>query len=163
MKQEQINSSQTTPDVSASNEGLGATIRKVREAKNFSLADASMRLKYSQRLIVALESEQWEILPQGMPLRGFVRNYARYLEIEPEALLSMLDNQVGTVTTAIVVSNRSTELVSTELSGAEEPTRKPWGWLLVILLFVIVAIFYGINQGWVPDSWLVFDWLKALK
>jgi hypothetical protein len=35
--------------------------------------------------------------------------------------------------------------------------------MIIILILLFVAGFYAIERGWVPDSWLVFDWLKSLK
>ncbi len=144
-------------------QSVGSTLKRLREAKGYTLADASMRLKFSQRQISALENEEWNHLPSGMPLRGFVRNYARYLDADPDAVVTMLDQQIGEVSTALVPSNRSTALVAADLNAPEESSGWPWGWLLIILVFLLVAIFYALDSGWIPDSWLVFEWLKELK
>lgn len=145
-------------------DGVGPTLRRLREAKRITPADVSMRLKFSKRQLDALENEQWHLLPQGMSLRGFVRNYARYLEADVDALLTMLDNQVGPPQSAFVTAERTPPLGhNADLNSGDDVARRPWGWLLIILIFILVAGFYAINRGWVPDSWLVFDWLKSLK
>lgn len=145
-------------------EGIGPTLRRLREARRLTLADASMRLKFTKRQLDALEGEQWHLLPQGMSLRGFVKNYARYLEADVDALLTMLDNQVGKPQSAFVTAERAVRLGGDDgLDSGDDTVRRPWGWLLIILVFILVAGFYAINRGWVPDSWLVFDWLKSLK
>lgn len=146
--------------------GIGATLRSMREARRLTAVEVSQRLKFSVKQIEALESEEWERLPTGVSLRGFVRNYARYLEVDVESVLVLLDNQVGPTRPRSIVSApgvsgsvaRDAELPA----SAEASHHRPWGWLLIILVILLVAAFYAVNRGWVPESWLVFDWLKAI-
>jgi len=145
--------------------GVGATLRRLREAKQLTPGEVSARLKFSNRQLEALETEQWDRLPGGMSLRGFVKNYGRYLQADVDALLVMLDNQVGTTAVAkpVALNNVAQPLGPSDLPLHGEPANRPWGWLIVILILLFVAGFYAIERGWVPDSWLIFDWLKSLK
>ena len=145
--------------------GVGATLRGMREARRISESEASQRLKFSIRQIRALESEDWGSLPPGVPLRGFVRNYARYLEADVDAILLLLDNQIGTNRPQGIVSVSSVQAsVSADnaLPGGSEAAHWPWGWFFIILAILAVAAFYAVDRGWVPESWLIFDWLKAI-
>lgn len=145
-------------------QGLGASLRAMRHARGCSLADASTRLKYSVRQLQALENEEWSRLPQGVLLRGQVKNYARFLDADVDALLVMLDNQVETQPTLPVSAPvKRAAFNEAELPLHSEGGSRSWGWLLVILALLVVAGVYAVDRGWVPDSWLVFDWLKALK
>ncbi|MGB3290379.1 MAG: helix-turn-helix transcriptional regulator [Burkholderiaceae bacterium] len=164
MNQPLLKEARPEPEAQAQPSGVGATLRGLREAKRLSPAEVSARLKFSSRQLEALETEQWDRLPTGMSLRGFVKNYARYVEADVDALLVMLDNQVGpTSARPIAVSNSAHSLGPTDLPIQGEPVHRPWGWLIIILILLFVAGFYAIERGWVPDSWLVFDWLKSLK
>ncbi|NYT24097.1 helix-turn-helix domain-containing protein [Alcaligenaceae bacterium] len=145
--------------------GVGATLRGMREARRISENEASQRLKFSVRQIRALESEDWDHLPPGVPLRGFVRNYARYLEADVDAILLLLDNQVGPTKPRGIVSAAGVQAsvgTDNEMPGGGEATHWPWGWFFTILAILVVAAFYAVNRGWVPESWLIFDWLKAI-
>lgn len=161
MTEESVNQARLDSTDVSMPEGIGPTLRRLREARRLTPADVSMRLKFSRRQLDALESEQWHLLPQGMSLRGFVKNYARYLEADVEALLTMLDNQVGRPESAFVTADSAARISGDADLHADDVVRRPWGWLLIILLFVLVAGFYAISRGWVPDSWLVADWLKS--
>lgn len=164
MNQESVNQVHLEPTTIPDQEGIGPTLRRLREARRLTQADVSMRLKFSRRQLDALENEQWDQLPQGMSLRGFVKNYARYLETDVDALLVMLDNQVGRPQSVFVTDERAARLAGeTDLDSTDDAGRYPWGWLLIILIFILVAGFYAINRGWIPDSWLIFDWLVSLK
>ncbi|HLU78176.1 MAG TPA: helix-turn-helix transcriptional regulator [Burkholderiaceae bacterium] len=146
--------------------GVGGTLRAIRVSRRISLSEASQRLKYSVRQIEALEAEEWANLPEGMPLRGFVRNYARYLEADVDSVLVLLDNAVGSTAPprVVVASGMGPASVSgdAEVSMAPESTGRPWGWFILILAILVIAAFYAVDRGWVPESWLIFDWLKDI-
>lgn len=163
MTEEIVNQAGLESAGQAGPDGVGPTLRRLREAQRLSLAEVSMRLKFSKRQLEALENEQWDDLPQGVSLRGFVKNYARYLEADPDALLTMLDNQIGPLQSAFVTADSTSGLAGgASLDPGDENLRRPWGWWIIILAFVLVAVFYAVSRGWVPESWLVFDWLKSL-
>lgn len=143
--------------------GVGDTLRRLREARGLSPADVSSRLKFSQRQLDALETGKWDRLPKGMPLRGFVKNYARYLEADLDAIMLMLEQEAGVTAPKPVVVGGGLPVRGGDLPAQEEAVHRPWGWLFVILALLLAAGFYAIQRGWVPDSWLIFDWLKALK
>jgi cytoskeletal protein RodZ len=150
-----------TPD--ASSAGIGATLRVLREARGVSPAAAADRLKFTLRQVNALETENWDDLPAGAPLRGFIRNYARFLEADADALLSILDTQENSSGTRHAPVNIGRSLSPRQLPMQGEPAQRPWGWFVIILVLLLVAGFYAVERGWVPDSWLIFDWLKSLK
>ncbi|TEA77330.1 helix-turn-helix domain-containing protein [Allopusillimonas ginsengisoli] len=143
--------------------GIGAALRSMREARGISRGEVSSRLKFSSRQIEALETEQWDRLPRGVSLRGFVKNYARFLEADVPALLSMLDHQVGDTNPREASVTSAASLSTSDVPLHGEPVSRPWGWLVIILILLFVAGFYAVERGWIPDSWLVFDWLKSLK
>jgi cytoskeleton protein RodZ len=66
---------------------MGQVLQAQREAKNWSYEDVASRLRLSVRQIKALESNDFAALPDPMITRGFIRNYAKLLEIDAESLL----------------------------------------------------------------------------
>ena len=71
--------------------GVGARLRVAREMRQLSLDDVAQALKLGPRQVVALESGNWQGLPGQTFVRGFVRNYARLLQIDPAPLMDHLD------------------------------------------------------------------------
>ena len=69
---------------------LGAALAAERERQGLSRADAAQRLHMSPSQVEALERGDYHTLPKGTFLRGFVRNYAKVLGLEPDAMLAML-------------------------------------------------------------------------
>lgn len=78
-----------TSDNSQAQPGLsvGATLRAAREAQGLTVADVAERIKFSVRQVEALEADDAAHLPEGTFLRGFIRSYARTLNLDESALL----------------------------------------------------------------------------
>jgi len=138
---------------------VGAMLRQLREAKGWSLDEVSSRLKFSVRQIDALESERWSELPQGVSLRGLVRNYARLLEADGQAVATALGPQLGAGTPLGLGQSHHV------LGPSTEPERAYGSllWLAVILAVLIAGIGYAFWQGWLPGHWLSFDWLSRFR
>ncbi len=69
---------------------VGAELREAREQLGLSVADVSNRIKFAPRQIEALEADDFVRLPEAAFVRGFVRSYARLLEIDAAPLLTAL-------------------------------------------------------------------------
>lgn len=92
--------------------GIGAAFQAAREAKKFSLEDVSNRLRLSVRQIRALESEDFSVLPESAITRGFIRNYARLLEIDAAPLLDAYKSHVQTDAGAAITLQSENILIS---------------------------------------------------
>jgi cytoskeleton protein RodZ len=74
--------------------GAGAMLRAAREAAGLSVDALSQQLKLSPRQVKALEDGDYASLPGRTFVRGFVRNYARAVHINPEAVLAAIPGAV---------------------------------------------------------------------
>ena len=70
---------------------VGAQLREAREALGLKVSDIAKTLKLGQRQVDALENGQWDGLPGATFIRGFVRNYARLVQLDPNLLVAQLD------------------------------------------------------------------------
>lgn len=68
---------------------VGQQLSAAREAKDMSVADVAKMLKLSAHQVLALETDDWSRLPVTV-IRGFVRNYARLLKLDPESMMEQL-------------------------------------------------------------------------
>jgi cytoskeletal protein RodZ len=66
---------------------IGALLRERREAMGASLAEVEAATKIRQKYLSALEADEWQLLPGEVVGRGFLRNYATYLGIEPTEMI----------------------------------------------------------------------------
>lgn len=70
---------------------VGQLLRTAREARGLALPDVAQTLKLGVRQIEALENGDWQGLPGQTFIRGFVRNYARLLQVDAAPLMVQLD------------------------------------------------------------------------
>lgn len=76
----------------------GETLRRQREALGLSVSEVANSLKLNPRQVEALESGRFDQLPGTAFTRGFLRNYARLLKIDPAPLLAGLQASVTSET-----------------------------------------------------------------
>lgn len=65
----------------------GKVLAAVRNEKGLSVMDVARSLRLSARQIEAIEAEEFDKLPGLTFIRGFIRNYAKLLQLDPEPLL----------------------------------------------------------------------------
>lgn len=73
-------------------EGVGDRLRKARQVQGLSVDDVAQALKISPRQVELLEGGAWSELPGYTFVRGFVRNYARFLRLDVDSILKELES-----------------------------------------------------------------------
>lgn len=66
---------------------LGQILRQARENKGLSLQEAFEETRINAQYLEALENGEYGVFPSTTHTRGFLRNYARFLGLDPEPLL----------------------------------------------------------------------------
>ncbi len=122
---------------------LGQVLRQAREAKGVSLAEAEEATKIRQKYLRALEEGDYDALPPSVYVRGFLRNYASYLDLDPQHVLQLYAQvapQQGGPTEPHIIAE---PLVP--------PSRVNWELVAGILLLIAV----GILGVWVYRHYIV--------
>mgnify|MGYP000995538875 FL=1 len=65
---------------------FGRILRLGREEKGLSIGEVAERLKLSAKQIEAFESGNYEGMPEGVFIRGFLRSYGRFLDLDEQAV-----------------------------------------------------------------------------
>ena len=113
----------------------GALLQRARAAAGLSLDAVAQQLKLAPRQVKALEDDNFAGLPGRTFVRGFVRNYARLLRIDPEIVLSALPG--GDTHSLDSPALQATAPTIGELPTAERA--KP-GWARWVIPLALVAI-----------------------
>ncbi len=79
---------QETP---ARGDGPGQQLRAAREAQGLQLNQIGERLHLREELVKALENDDYDHLPSAVFVRGYIRNYARALNMDEIPLLQAFD------------------------------------------------------------------------
>lgn len=75
-------------------ESTGGQLAAARQHYGLTVADVARQLKLNVRQVEALEEDAYEQLPGPVFVRGFVRNYARFLGLDPEPLLAYAEHHM---------------------------------------------------------------------
>ena len=76
-------------------DSLGAWLRHARKSQRIDLEDAVRSLRIRPQYLQALEVGDYEALPGPTQVRGFLRNYARFLGLPVEEALARYDAEFG--------------------------------------------------------------------
>ena len=75
-------------------QALGQQLRAAREARELTLEEVEQTLRIRARFLAAFEAGTYENLPGLVQARGFLRNYARFLKLDEDAILAQFDAAV---------------------------------------------------------------------
>ncbi|MFW5940240.1 MAG: helix-turn-helix domain-containing protein [Chloroflexota bacterium] len=75
---------------------LGIILRDAREMKGLTLVEVQEQTRISARYLEAMESGEYHLLPTPVHVRGFLRNYARFLDLDPEPLVERYEANEST-------------------------------------------------------------------
>jgi cytoskeleton protein RodZ len=112
----------------------GDVLRSTREAAGLSIETVAQQLKLHPRQVKALEDGAHDQLPGRTFVRGFLRNYARALQIDPDALIAMLPDDHAPQTLV------PTHPGMGEIHLEDEPRRTWTRWAIPLVLAALVAL-----------------------
>lgn len=69
---------------------FGASLRRERELRGVTLQEIAASTKIGVSMLQAIEDDRLDKLPQGLFVRGFVREYARFLALDEQKILNEL-------------------------------------------------------------------------
>lgn len=85
---------------------FGDTLRQARAHKGISLIEAAQATYINRYYLVALEEENFSVLPDGATFRrGIVRHYASYLGLDPSVLIRLYEDSSGDRAVAAPIVN----------------------------------------------------------
>ncbi len=74
---------------------LGDALRLQREAMGVTMQQAAEDTRIREKFLQAIESGDYQSLPGTVYTKGFLRNYAQYLNLEPEEMLAFYTGERG--------------------------------------------------------------------
>lgn len=140
---------------------VGQQLRTAREAKGLSASEVAHALKLSVHQVLSLENDDWSSLP-GTIVRGFIRNYARLLNLSSEALMDQLDILRMPPPQLDVVPS-GTSITLPQASRVERRDLAVMFFGLMLLILALLAYFFvpqdfwqsrmtGLNQSVLPPK-----------
>ena len=119
---------------------LGVVLKKAREAQKLSIQDVCGRLHFNEKLVKALEEDEFTAFNDPAHARSFIRGYARLLGLDEEALLDkhrqLFPEQV---LNAIGVKTQTMAMTS---KGFEMPK---YSWMIGVLI-ILLALMWSLSN-----------------
>jgi cytoskeletal protein RodZ len=143
---------------------LGRLLRETRTAKEFTLAEVEANTRIRQKYLEALESGDYTVLPKGATARGFLRNYARFLEVDPDEAVRVFaaesGNNIEDLPLDKSVQSRQIDYrpIEEELNHPE-PSSDWWRWgMAAVVVLVLAAGSWGFLGGRFGNINLNINW-----
>jgi cytoskeleton protein RodZ len=120
--------------VAATRVNPGETLRQARESRGWSLPDVALKMNLTAASLSYIEAGQFDKLPGHTFARGYVRAYAKTLDLDQAALVSQFDQYTGTDSAGSAVH---------ALGRIEEPVRLSHNILRIVSLLLLVVLVGG--------------------
>lgn len=109
---------------------IGQQLQTQRKARGISLVEVSEHTKIGKKYLEALEEARFDVLPANTYIQGFLRAYARYLEMDDEQLLKQYK--------AKQAAPKSEPLIAPK--GEEERQNNQPVWLPLLGMLVLAGV-----------------------
>jgi len=119
-------------------QSTGARLREARAAAGLSLDAVAQQLKLAPRQVKALEDDDFAQLPGRTFVRGFLRNYARLVRLDPDALLASLPEASSTPSLDHPSLSPTTRVMG-ELPADSHGKPSSARWVIPLALVAIIA------------------------
>ena len=118
---------------------FGDTLRQARTYKGVTLKDVERATRINRHHLAALEDENFGALPPLIYQRGIVRNYAAYLDLDPNKLLSLFEEAHGIP-------------AATDVVGAVKPLDMPSHWAPNFAIIAFMVVMGAVVFAWVYSA-----------
>lgn len=138
-------------DAPASAASAGVLLAQARAAAGLTVEDVAGQLRLAPRQVVAIERDDFASLPGRTFVRGFVRNYARLVKLDVDAVLAALPGDGAAPAPERPLSAATARSIG-EMPRETRPRPGAARWMvpLVLVAIVGVAAFYEFVRPPVP-------------
>jgi cytoskeleton protein RodZ len=129
---------------------FGISLKRERELRGVSLAEISRATKISVRLLEAIEKDRFDILPEGVFRKSFIKSYAKYLGMNEEQILHEYDLQVQP-STALQADPEKPSVSFRDSAGSKRPLLFTLA-VFLVLLAVGCGVWYFTRDSGTEDT-----------
>lgn len=133
---------------------LGQHLKQVREDQEYSVAEVAERLFLSSNQVLAIEDARYESLPAEVFVKGYLRAYAKLLDLEPEEIVAQYQPvQVAPAPGPVAASEVEKEPMHLLERMPDTSTTLVLGALAaLVLLFLVSVIYFATSTGSLPED-----------
>jgi cytoskeleton protein RodZ len=123
----------------------------LRKERGWSVEEVADKLKISVAKVRAIEKLDFDLLPDGPYTRGFVRNYARLLSVDPSPWLNLMDARQQRAPTRLVRDDpRRLPKFDDTGKGPLGGARMLWWGVGLVVLAMLAFLAWWERASWMP-------------
>ena len=143
---------------------VGYTLRQERERKNLTIEDIEQGTSIRALYIEAIENGEYDKLPGAVYTKGFIKNYAKFLELDADAMAKEFANDLAELsgTAQPATDEETAEAPPEKKHEPVKPAKKTLGYsaqeksrssgMLIIAAVILVAALAGGAWSWLSSS-----------
>jgi cytoskeleton protein RodZ len=135
----------------------GERLAARRAELRWSLEETASKLKLAPRQIAALEANDFASLPGMAIVRGFIRSYAKLLELDPAPLVEMIASEPNPAFDPMVLRRPLPSMgfpgrrYASGVRHRGNAARRMTGLAALVLIFLLMLAFAGRQMGWLTQ------------
>ena len=135
---------------------LTAILRRHREEHGLNVNQVAEALCLSPKIITALEAEKLDELPEPPYVRGYLRSFAKFTEVDPTEMINAYEKLRGANPNELDYHFATSPATSQRRRGISSGILK-FGLLIVLLgLLAILSMVPGVKD-WASNTWSSFS------
>lgn len=123
---------------------LGQYLRSARESRGIDMREAAQQTRISFNYLKALEEEDFSRLPGEVFVKGFLKNYGKFLRLEELEVMKRFEELRAAKPAPGAVVDREPAVISSKQKTPQVTTIEPFLWgggiVIALILFVFTAL-----------------------
>src|SRR6188472_3059278 len=119
---------------------IGNVFREARNRRKIDLSEVEAATRIRVRYLRAIENEEWDVLPEGVYTRGFIRTYATFLGLDGERLADDYRKNVEGSSRSLTPEPAAASIPGQPRERRWPLPRASWVAIAAVLLVAVIAI-----------------------
>src|SRR3989338_7916415 len=113
---------------------VGKILKSEREKKNLKLEDVEKEIRVRNKYLQAIESDDWSLFSSKVYISGIIRNYAKFLGLNPEKMLAFFRREYARIEDVSFKKRLSAKYITPQ-------TKKIITYAIILMIFAFVYYF----------------------
>jgi len=120
----------------------GERLKKARELRGLTVPQVARELHLSERFVVAMEADDYSVLPEPAFVRGYMRRYAQLVKLSADDIVARFDESYASLRSTPEAAGQARNPI--QLLGELSHKNVGWGqlakWAMALVLLLLVTV-----------------------
>ncbi len=122
---------------------LGENLKKIRKKSGISLEEMAVQTKIKQDYLRKIEAGDFEKMPFDVYIKGFLRNYAKHLNLNPEKVIAQFNKEIGVRENILKYQKRDQEKLKNRIPSLTITPKMASIFISFIVVLIGLIYFYS--------------------